>query len=82
MVNSGTDYAFSPTSLTVSCGGTVHITNNSTAQHNMSPSDGGFAASDDVNPPNGTTNVRFSYRGTYGFYCTIHPYMTGKVTVT
>jgi len=48
----------------------------------MSPSNGGFAGSGDVNPPNGTANVRFSYRGTYGFYCSIHPYMTGTIKVS
>lgn len=81
MVDSGTSYAFSPSSLSVTCGGTVNITNNSTAPHTMSPTRGGFSDSGDVNPAM-TAKVRFSYRGTYGFFCSIHPYMTGTVKVT
>jgi len=81
MVDSGTSYAFSPTSVTVDCGGIVKVTNNSTNTHNMSPSHGGFTGTSNL-APTMTANVRFSYRGTYGFYCSIHPYMTGSVTVT
>jgi len=81
MVNSGASYAFSPSSLSVMCGGTVHITNNSTAPHTMSPSKGGFTGTGTVDPAM-TASVRFSYRGTYGFFCSIHTYMTGTVTVT
>jgi plastocyanin len=81
MVNSGTEYAFSPASLTVTCGGTVKIANNSTAPHTMSPSHGGFADSGNVDPTM-TASVRFSYRGTFSFFCNIHSYMTGSVTVT
>jgi plastocyanin len=81
MVNSGAEYAFSPASLTVTCGGTVKISNNSTAPHTMSPSHGGFTDSGDVEPTM-TASVRFSYRGTFSFFCSIHPYMTGSVKAT
>lgn len=81
MVNSGAEYAFSPTSVTVTCGGVVHVTNNSTYDHTMSPNSGGFSDSGDV-APTMSADVRFSYRGTYGFYCSIHTYMTGTVKVT
>jgi plastocyanin len=47
----------------------------------MSPSHGGFTDSGYVDPAM-TAKVRFSYRGTYGFFCSIHPYMTGTVKVT
>jgi len=80
MVDSGASYAFSPTSVTVDCGGVVKVSNNSTNTHNMSPSKGGFTGTSDL-APTMTANVRFSYRGTYGFYCSIHPYMTGSVKV-
>lgn len=81
MVDNGTSYAFSPTKLSIACGGVVHITNNSTAPHTMSPSRGGFTDSGDVEPTM-TASVRFSYPGSYGFFCSIHPYMTGTVNVT
>lgn len=81
MVNTGASYAFSPQNVTVACGGVVAITNNSTAPHNVTPSHGGFAGSGDIEPTMGGS-VRMSYRGTFSFYCTIHSYMTGKITVS
>jgi plastocyanin len=74
-------YAFSPTSVTVGCGGTVHISNRTTTDHNVSPSHGGFTASSDV-PMGGTTSLRLFYKGNFGFYCTLHPTMTGTFHVT
>ncbi|MDQ1686450.1 MAG: Cupredoxin-like domain [Frankiaceae bacterium] len=81
MIDSGASYAFAPTSVTVSCGGTVKVTNNSTNEHTMTPNKGGFTGTSSLAPTMSAT-VRFSYRGTYGFYCSIHPYMTGTVKVT
>jgi plastocyanin len=47
----------------------------------MSPAHGGFTDSGDLEPTMGTS-VRFSYRGTFSFFCSIHTYMTGAVKVT
>ncbi len=74
-------YAFSPKSVTVTCGGVVKVTNNTAYVHTVSPTHGGFADSGDVNATM-SASVRFSYPGTYGFYCVYHSNMTGTVTVT
>jgi plastocyanin len=47
----------------------------------MTPTHGGFTGTDNVAPAM-TATVRFSFRGTYGFFCSIHTYMTGTVKVT
>lgn len=73
-------YAFSPKSVTVTCGGIVKATNNTLADHTMSPAHGGFTRSDVGSGM--TASIRFSYRGTYGFYCSFHSNMTGTVNVT
>jgi plastocyanin len=74
-------YSFSPKSLAVTCGGTVKITNNTAYVHTMSPTSGGFTDSGDVGAGLMAT-VRFSYRGTFGFYCGYHPNMNGTVKVS
>jgi plastocyanin len=74
-------YGFSPTSISVRCGGSVAIKNNTAVTHNFSPQHGGFSGSGNV-PGGGTDSVTFFYKGAYGFMCTIHTYMTGTVHVT
>jgi len=74
-------YAFSPASVSVACGGTVKVTNNTLTDHTMSPAHGGFSDSGDV-PAGSMATVRFSYRGTFSFFCTYHSNMTGSVKVT
>lgn len=74
-------YRFSSSSISIGCGGHVTITNNSQADHTFSPTQGGFADTGDM-PAGAKASVSFRYRGSYGFYCAYHPWMTGKVTVT
>jgi len=73
-------YTFAPKSVSVACGGTVKVTNNTVVDHNVTPTHGGFTATDV--PPAMTASMRFSFRGSYGFECTLHPTMTGAVNVT
>lgn len=72
-------YAFSPSTISVKCGGTVKITNNTSTTHTMTPNNGGFS---DTQIGSGSVSVRMSYKGTFSFYCAYHSNMTGKVTVT
>ena len=58
----------------------MQITNNTVADHTMSPTSGGF--SDTAVGASGHATVRMSYKGTFSFYCMYHSNMTGKVTVT
>jgi len=71
---------FSPRTLDIKCGDAVKVTNNSTSSHTWTPTHGGFADSGNMNPGAAYT-ATFHYRGTFGFLCTYHPYMTGKVVV-
>ena len=76
-------YRFDPTSISVTCGGSIVITNESPdSPHTMTPAHGGFAKTGNVAPNGGTATVRVRYRGTYSFYCSLHPTMTGTVRVT
>jgi plastocyanin len=72
-------FSFSPASITVTTGDTVTWTN-SDAQAHTATADG---ASFDTGPiTNGNSaTVTFSTAGTFAYHCSIHPQMTGSVTV-
>jgi plastocyanin len=74
-------YRYSSTNLSVQCGGSVEIMNNSTATHTFSPAHGGFTTSGNVSAGD-SSSVTFFYKGTFGFMCDIHPWMTGSIHVT
>ncbi len=70
-------YAFVPTELTISKGGTVTWTNNDNPAHTVSFSDGDSGAI-----RHGATYSRtFDKPGTYEYHCSIHPGMSGKIVV-
>jgi plastocyanin len=73
------NFVFGPQTLTVPVGTTVTWTNSDDIPHTSVSTEGVFKSKvlD--------TDERFSYTftkaGTYPYYCTIHPKMTGKVVV-
>ncbi len=74
------DNAFTPASKTVSTGSTVVWTNTGVVPHTVTSSSGGF---DSGFLFTGDTYRRtFSNPGTYDYVCTIHPGMSGTITVT
>ena len=74
------DFAFGPTSLTVTEGSTVTWGNNGVAPHTVTDKAGSFD-SGFVNA--GATYQRtFPTAGTFNYFCTLHPEMTGTVIVT
>lgn len=76
------DFAFSPASITVTKGTTVTWTNNDTTAHTVVETDGKDGPnSSDVKPGDSYT-FTFSQAGTYQYHCSLHPQMTGTVTVT
>jgi plastocyanin len=75
------NFAFSPTSLTVKVGTKVTWTNNDNAQHNVTSDDGGFESSGNLSKGQ-TYLVTFSTAGSYPYHCSIHPSMTGTIVVT
>jgi plastocyanin len=72
-------FAFNPSSVTVAVGGTVTWTNNDSVQHTVTADDGSFNSG--PLDPGKTFTQTFAKAGTVGFHCSIHPSMTGQVTV-
>ncbi len=72
-------FAFAPASVTVTVGTTVTWTNLDSAAHIVT------SETDLFNSGNLARNATFSYsfadRGTFSYFCAIHPYMKGEVIV-
>jgi amicyanin len=73
------NFSFAPATLTVPAGTKVTWTNRDDVPHNVISVDKKFAS------PVLDTDEEFSYSftnpGTYEYYCSIHPKMTGKIVV-
>lgn len=72
-------FAFVPAELSTS-GGRVTWTNKDDAPHTVTFDDASIASSGNL-AKGQTFSATFSGTGTYAYKCTIHPSMTGKVTV-
>jgi len=75
------NFAFSPASLTVKAGSTVTWTNNDATTHTVTGDTGTTLNSGNL-APSQTYSKTFTTQGTFGYHCSIHPFMTGTVTVT
>ncbi|MGB7787588.1 cupredoxin domain-containing protein [Methanoregula sp.] len=77
------NFAFSPRQVTVSQGTTVTWTNQDSVAHTV-VSDAGVpdAFSSDPLSQGSSFTFTFTKPGTYTYHCSIHPSMTGTVTVT
>ncbi len=73
-------FSFSPATVTVSIGDTVTWTN-SDAQAHTATADSAAWDSGTIAGSGGTGAVTFSTAGSFPYHCTIHPTMTGTVTV-
>jgi plastocyanin len=71
---------FSPKSLTVKVGQTVTWTNDDSVDHNVIASGGAFKSN--TFGHGATFKWKATKAGTFDYTCTIHPGMTGTVTVT
>jgi plastocyanin len=75
------EFAFMPSPVTVSPGGTVTWTNNDEAPHSVSDaSPMGTPKSKSLNKGD-TFSITYSKPGTYPYVCGIHNYMQGSVEV-
>jgi LPXTG-motif cell wall-anchored protein len=72
------DFAFQPSSVQVTAGGSVTWTNNGQEPHDATAS-GGFSTGELA--PGESASVAFDQPGSISYICTIHPDMTGTVTV-
>ncbi len=79
--SAGATLSFSPPTLTVKVGSTVVWVNKDTVTHTVTSSAGNLF--DSGNFPDGFVfKYTFTQVGTYQYYCTIHPSMTGTIVVT
>ena len=74
------DFSFSPKTLTVSAGATVTWTNRDNMPHAVVSSDNQFQKSP-VLKSGKSFSTTFASAGTYSYFCSIHPRMTGKIIV-
>lgn len=74
------DFGFEPGSITVGTGATVTWSNNGVALHTVTATDGtsdsGFLFAGD------TYSKSFASPGSFSYFCTLHPAMTGTITIT
>ena len=73
------NFSFGPTTLTVAAGTTVTWTNRDDIPHTVVSDDKAFKSK--VLDTDEKFSFTFTKLGTYGYFCSIHPKMTGKVVV-
>jgi plastocyanin len=73
------NFSFSPNPLTVPAGATIRWTNHDDIPHNVVADDKSFKSK--VLDTDEAFSYTFSKPGTYTYFCSIHPKMTGKVVV-
>lgn len=76
------NYAFSPSNITVKKGGTVTWTNQDNVGHDVTPDSPSDAFRGSSLLSRGKSySFTFNTVGTYGYFCSPHNYMKGTVTV-
>jgi plastocyanin len=75
------NFSFGPVALTVPVGTTVTWTNRDDIPHNTVSTDDPKTFKSKVLDTNEKFSFTFSKPGTYPYFCSIHPKMTGKIIV-
>jgi plastocyanin len=75
------NFSFAPQNLTVAVGTTVTWTNRDDIPHTVVSTDDPRAFKSKVLDTDEKFSFTFSKPGTYPYFCSVHPKMTGKVTV-
>lgn len=73
------NFSFGPGDLTVPVGTTITWTNRDDIPHTVVSTDGGFKSK--VMDTDEKFSYTFTKAGTYPYFCSIHPKMTGQVVV-
>jgi len=73
------NFSFGPQTITVPVGATVTWTNKDDIPHTSVSTEGVFKSK--VLDTDEKFSYTFAKAGTYPYYCTIHPKMTGKIVV-
>ena len=74
------NFAFSPSQISVKAGTKVTWTNNDSASHTVTSNNGAFGSG--TLGTGATYSFVFKTPGTYSYHCAIHPSMTATVVVT
>lgn len=75
------NFSFGPASLTVSVGSTVTWTNRDDIPHTVVSTDDPKVFKSKVLDTDEKFSFTFAKAGTYAYFCSVHPKMTGKVIV-
>ena len=75
------NFSFGPTALTVAVGTTVTWTNRDDIPHTVVSTDDPKAFKSKVLDTDEKFSFTFTKAGTYPYFCSVHPKMTGKVIV-
>jgi plastocyanin len=75
------NFAFSPANLTVAAGSTVTWTNTDDEPHTIASATADKPFKSGGLDTNDSFAVNFDRPGTYTYFCSIHPQMTGTITV-
>lgn len=73
------NFSFGPQTLTVPVGTTVTWTNRDDIPHTVVSTDGVFKSK--VRDTDETFSYTFTKAGTYTYFCSVHPKMTGTIVV-
>jgi amicyanin len=73
------DFAFSPATVTITAGDTITWTNTDPVVHTATSATGAFDSGDIAQGD--SFSVTFTTPGTYDYFCTPHPTMTGRIIV-
>ncbi len=73
------NFSFGPQTVTVPVGATVTWTNRDDIPHTVVSTEGVFKSK--VRDTDETFSYTFSKAGTYPYFCSLHPKMTGQVVV-
>lgn len=73
------DFVYFPEDLTVDAGATVTWMNDESAPHDATADDESWRT--DVLNEDESGSITFDETGTFAYYCSIHPFMEGTVTV-
>jgi plastocyanin len=73
------NFSFGPDTLTVPAGTTVTWTNRDDIPHTVVSTEGVFKSK--VRDTDEKFSYTFAKAGTYPYYCSVHPKMTGKIVV-
>jgi plastocyanin len=76
------NFAFSPADITVKKGAKVTWTNNDSVSHTVTENDGKNGPSAPQMAPGSSYSFTFDQTGSFHYHCSLHPEMTGSVTVT